>query len=46
MSTTAVIIIVALAAIVALVLIGRDSGPRITEIERRREIDADEDRDA
>ena len=46
MSMTTVVIIVALAAIVALVLLGRDSGPRITTIERKTERDEDEDRDA
>ena len=46
MSTTTIIIVVALAAIIALVLMSRDSGPRITTIERRTEVDEDEDRDA
>ena len=39
---TTVIVIVALAAIVALVLLARDGGPRVTTIETRRE---DEDKD-
>ena len=39
MSTTAIVIIVALAAIIALVLIARDSGPRVTQITRKRERD-------
>ena len=46
MNTTTIIIVVALAAIVALVLIARDSGPRITTVERRKEVDEDEDRNA
>jgi preprotein translocase subunit SecG len=46
MSMTTVVIVVAVAAIIALVLLGRDSGPRITTIERDREIDRKEDRDA
>ena len=46
MNTTTIIIVVALAAIVALVLIARDSGPRITTVERRTDVDEDEDRNA
>ncbi len=37
MSTSAMIAIVAVAAIVALILMTRDSGPRITTVERRTE---------
>lgn len=43
MSTTTMIIIVAVAAIVALVLLARDSGPRVTHIETKREREKDED---
>ena len=42
MSTTVMIIIVAIAAIIALVLISGAGGPRVTHIETRREKD-DED---
>ena len=46
MSTTTLIIIVAVIAIAALVLMARDSGPRVTHIETRRERrDDEEDRD-
>jgi hypothetical protein len=37
MSTTTMIIIIAVAAIVALVLLARDGGPRVTHIETKRE---------
>ena len=41
---TTVIVIVAIAAIIALVLIARDGGPRVTTIERKTERkDEDED---
>ena len=43
MTTTTMIIIVAVAAIVALVLIGRDSGPRVTHIDTKREREDDRD---
>lgn len=43
MTTTMMIIIVAVAAIVALVLLARDSGPRVTHIERRTERDEEGD---
>ena len=43
MRMTAVIIIVAVAAIIALVLLTRDGGPRVTQITRRREKDDPED---
>ncbi len=43
---TTVIVIIALAAIIALVLLGRDSGPRVTHIDTKRERDKDEDDDA
>ena len=45
MSTTAIVIIV-IVAVIALVLITRDSGPRITTVERRKDVDEDEDRNA
>ena len=43
MKMTTVVIIVALAAIIALVLLARDGGPRVTQITRRREKDEGED---
>lgn len=44
MTTTVMIIIVAVAAIVALVLFAGDSGPRVTTIDRKTE--REDDRDA
>ena len=41
MSTTTLVIIIALAAIVALVLLARDGGPRVTHITRT--VDRDDD---
>jgi hypothetical protein len=46
MRLTTVIVIVAVAAIIALVLLGRDGGPRITQITRRREKESRKDDDA
>ena len=43
MSMTMVILIVAIAAIVALVLLAGDSGPRVTHIETKRDDDKDGD---
>jgi preprotein translocase subunit SecG len=45
MSTTTMIIIAAIAAIVALVLLTRGSGPRVTQITRTRVREDEEDRD-
>ena len=45
MTTTSMIIIIALAAIVALVLLARGSGPRVTQITRTRVRKDEEDRD-
>ena len=45
MSMTTVVIVVAVVAILALVLLARDSGPRVTHIETKRE-KKDEDGDA
>jgi len=46
MSATTMILIVAIAAIIALVLLGRDRGPRVTHIETRREDDEKDGDDA
>ena len=43
MSMTTVILIVAVAAIIALVLLARDSGPKVTTIETKRVNDEDSD---
>ena len=43
MSATAMIAIVAVAAIVALLLLTRDSGPRVTTIERRTDEEEKQD---
>ena len=46
MSTTAIALIAAAVALIAVLLAVRSSGPRVTTIETRREADDDEDKAA